>query len=332
MNHKEKITDDVRFKMYESGMFSFEQVDRVSEILSSLLRDYDIEPAERQIVVYDHSDKDMVMKFFLAKGAQGLSPTTISYYKMVLKKFFMDVNKHIKDIEANDIRLYLAELRMKSRSPCTQDNVRRVISTFFTFLRDENYIECDISKKVKKIKIPERLKKPFTEDEMELIRESAMRIGTRETAIVEFLYSTGARATEAVGVNIEDVDFINKESFVIGKGNKMRNIYLSSRSVSALRRYIKEWNIISGPLFLARTRTRLTTSGLRNLTKKISKDIGIHVYPHRFRHTAATISLRRGMSLEMVGKMLGHNSMNTTTRYARSADEDLKWAHKKYLT
>lgn len=330
-SYREEITEDLRYQLYCTVGISSGQVDMITEKVAAILKNYDITPAERSIVVYDNSDKEMVRRFFLAKSAQGLSSKSLKFYKGQLQVFLEHVGKHIKDIDADDIRLYLSSLRLRGCKASTQDNARRAISTFFSFIRDENYIDHDVSKKVKKIKTPERLKKAFTEDEMEIIREAGMRKGTRTSAIIEFLYSTGARVSECVGVNIEDIDFENKETYVIGKGNKMRQVYLSSRCVAALKRYLADRGLQNGPLFTG-MQGRLTESAIESELRKIGNEIGIHVYPHRFRRTSATIALRRGMPLEMVGKLLGHQSTNTTTLYARSAEEDLKYAHRKYLT
>ena len=306
--------------------------EEIASLLAVELRPFDFVKSSREMVVYDGSDKGMIGRFFIAKEAIGLSPRSIKFYKQTIKDFLLFTKKHIADITTEDIRIFLTYKKNMGISSCSQDNIRRNLSSFFTFLNEEGLIEKNPIVRIKKIRQAIRLKESFTEQELETIRSSAVLI--RDKAIIEFLISTACRVSELVSVNIADVDFHNEQVMVRGKGGKYRWLYLNARSIVALKAYLDSRTDLSEALFVSGYcgTNRIRAAYIRNILHGIEKKTGIkNIHPHRFRRTSATLALRRGMSIEQVSKILGHASMNTTTLYANSTHDDLRMAHRKYL-
>lgn len=311
----------------------------VIDAVSLALAPYDLIETERGIVVYDDSDKGLVGRYFVAKQACGLSPRSLILYRQILTPFLRSVQKHIKDITTEDVRLYITYKKMQGMSACSQDNIRRGLSSFFTFLHEEGLIPLNPLSRIKKIRQPRTVKEPFTEQEVELMRNAASCL--RDKAIIDFLFSTGCRVSEMTGVEKSDIDWENNRVLVKGKGSKFRWVYLNARASVSLQAYIESRDDTSPALFVGLTNchkadnnnpARLMNSGVGCLIRNLGKKLGIKAHPHRFRRTAATVALRRGMPIEQVSKILGHSSLNTTTLYANSAQDDLAIAHKKYLS
>lgn len=306
------------------------------------LEPYDLIKSERAIVQYDHTDKELIGRFFLAKAALGLSPKTLQKYRMTLQKFFRWSNKHVKDVTTEDVRLFIASMKANGSSSVYQNNIRLDLSSFFTFMHEEGLIESNPLIRIKKIRESKTVKQPFSEDALEILRTNAPSL--RDKAIIEFLISTGCRVSEAVSVNKFDIEWDNMRVMVKGKGNKYRWVYINSRCGVALRKYLEHRGDDAQPaLFASRCKymtedgvrepMRIGSSGIETMIRALGRRCGIdNAHPHRFRRTAATLALRRGMPIEQVSKILGHASLNTTTIYANSTEDDLAIAHKKYLS
>jgi len=213
-----------------------------------------------------------------------------------------------------------------------------VLSSFFTWCHDEEFLPRNIMKRVDKIKVEKKVKKPFTEEEMEKLRTFAKT--DRDKAIIEFLYSTGCRVSEMVALNREDIDYDSREVTVLGKGNKQRKVFLSYRCIAALQTYLSQRLDTDPALFASmpsnrfphRESQRLLVSGVEVMVRATGKRAGIEkAHPHRIRRTAATFALRRGMPIEQVSKMLGHEDLKTTTIYANSTLDEVKASHDKFI-
>ena len=310
--------------------------DLVSNTLYFELNGYDIvEQRKNEIVEYSQSeDQKATQMFFVSKKVEGLSDRTLKYYKNVLTKFASVIVKPLKDITATDIRYYIAyRIQESNISKCTQNNERRVISTFFTWLTAEEYISRDPSLSVKKIKQEKRVKKPFSEEELELIRKACKN--EKETAIVEFLYSTGCRCSELVDLRIENIDFNTCKVLVFGKGAKEREVFINAKCKIAISEYLASRdNPKEGPLFESQTYKgqSMKVSGIEICIRGLGKRAGVeNCHPHRFRRTTATTALNRGMPIDQVQQMLGHEDIKTTTIYAITDKENLQSAHRKFV-
>lgn len=322
-------------------IFSVEQVNQIVDIISLALVRYDVEPKSFALVEYKGDDLELLQKFFVVKATEGLTQRTLRYYKTILDKALKNINKHIKDITTNDVRAYIVSLKIRGCSERTQNNERRVLSSFFNFLLAEGEITFNPMLRVNKIKESKKLKKPLSEVELETLRMHAKNL--RDRAIIEFLYSTGCRVSEMCSLDLKDVDLERGEVVVFGKGKKYRTAYLTPRCVLYLKEYLNKrkdnlpylFTNLS-PEYLKRHKHipigRLRVSLVEQMLRKLGRKLGIEdVHPHRFRRTCATMALHRGMPIDQVRLMLGHENLQTTTIYAEESSEVVKQSHQKYL-
>lgn len=277
---------------------------------------------------------DDALKLFVdAKRIEGCSERSLSYYSQTLKSFFKVVTKNYLIIETEDIRKYLSDYRHNSNvSKITIDNVRRVISTFFSWLESEDYIMKSPTRRIHKVKVGKVVKETYSDEMIELIRQNT--ISLRDLTIIDFLFSTGVRVGELVKLNITDLDLEAKECVVIGKGNKQRKVYFDARTKLEIQQYLKNRKDDCKALFVSlnKPHNRLEISGVEIVLRKIGKRIGSgKVHPHKFRRTLATKAIDKGMPIEQVQKMLGHAKIDTTLEYAMVDETNVKLSHKKYL-
>ncbi len=296
-----------------------------------ILNDYNISPKCTEIVLANDDKKQKAIQMFIVtKKVEGCTENTIHYYMGTLKRFFNEINQRLEEITADQIRFYLAIRSARDKlSKTSQDNELRVLKSFFRWCSGEEYIEKNPTENIKAVKKEKRIKRPFSETELELIREKAK--SKRDKAIVEVLYSTGVRVSELCGMNISDI--ANDEIVVFGKGEKERTVYLNARAKIAITEYLKTRTDNENALFLGeKTKKRLCKGGVEKMIREIGKNAGVsNCHPHRFRRTAGTIALNRGMPLEQVQQMLGHEDIATTTIYARSEERNVKASHGKYV-
>ena len=333
-----RITEETIAMLMQNGIKDKKQIETLRDVLLVTLSKYEIKEKETSLVVYDSTDANIIQRFFVAKTTCGLSARSLTYYKQILKKSLETIGKHLKDITADDIRAYLTIARLKGSSNVTLNNERRVLSSFFTWCHDEEFLPRNIMKRVDKIKVEKKVKKPFTEEEMERLRTFAKT--DRDKAIIEFLYSTGCRVSEMVALNRDDIDYESREVTVMGKGNKQRKVFLSYRCIAALQIYQSKRLDKDPALFVStpsnrfphRDSQRLLASGVEIMIRTTGKRAGIDkAHPHRIRRTTATFALRRGMPIEQVSKMLGHEDLKTTTIYANSTLDEVKASHDKFI-
>lgn len=296
-----------------------------------ILNDYDISKKCTEIVLgNDDKRQKAIQMFIVTKKVEGCTENTIHYYMGTLRRFFDEINYRLEEIGADQIRYYLAIRSTRDKlSKTSQDNELRVLKSFFRWCSGEEYIQKNPTENIKAVKKEKRIKRPFSETELELIREKAGN--KRNRAIVETLYSTGVRVSELCGMNIEDI--VNDEIVVFGKGEKERTVYLNARAKIAISEYLKSRTDNDNALFVSeRTKKRLNKGGVERMIRELGKSAGVpNCHPHRFRRTAGTIALNRGMPLEQVQQMLGHEDIATTTIYARSEERNVKASHGKYV-
>lgn len=279
------------------------------------------------------NNKDALNLFIEAKRIEGCSERSIKYYELTLKSFFKSITKNYLVIETEDIRKYLSNYSQNSKvSKITIDNVRRVISTLFTWLESENYILKSPTRRIHKIKIGKVVKETYSDEMIELIRKNTKNI--RDLAIIDFLISTGVRVGELVKLNVEDLNLEAKECIVLGKGNKQRKVYFDARTKIEIQQYLSLRKDDSKALFVSLSKpfNRLQISGVEIILKKIGNKVGLgRVHPHKFRRTLATKAIDKGMPIEQVQRMLGHAKIDTTLEYAMVDENNVKISHKKYL-
>lgn len=284
---------------------------------------------EKALTINQNDNISIFHSFYLSKRIQGLSEKSLKNYLAELKKFFLATNKRVQDVQAADVQLYLAKIIDKN-SKNYADTCRRYLSSFYTWCEEEEIVARSPLKKIRKIKFPKVVRQPFSFEEIELMRQQCDTV--RNRAIFEFLLSTACRASEVVALNIKEVDLVSGEAIVTGKGDKQRFVYLNPVSKVYLKQYLDSRTDSNPALFVSELEPheRLHLSGIEIFIRRIGRVVGTKAFPHRLRHTCATIALKRGMPIEQVQKMLGHEKIDTTLIYAKTISSDVKYSHAKF--
>lgn len=312
------------------GYLNNEQLEKLEETLNYTFWNKDIVEKDESKIEYE---VDYLAEFLSAKKVEGCSERTLSYYKSTINKMLEILNKPVRQIETSDLRSYIASYADTNNvSKTTLDNIRRIISSFFSWLEEENYIIKSPARRIHKIRTGRTVKSVYTDEELELLRDSCNN--RRDLAIIDFLSSTGVRIGELTKINISDIDFDKRECLVLGKGNKERIVYFDARSKIHILDYLESRIDDNEALFVSLNRpyNRLKISGveirLRNLGERLNIE---RVHPHKFRRTLATKAIDKGMPIEQVQTLLGHTKIDTTLHYAMVNQNNVKQSHRKYI-
>lgn len=269
--------------------------------------------------------------FLDVKELEGCSEKTIKYYDFCLDK--IDITKEENEITTQDIRNFLMRYkRARNVSTVTLDNMRRVYNSYFAWLNNEGIISSNPCAAVSRIKSDKIIKKPFNDEELEILREAANN-DLRLRAIIELLYSSGVRVSELVAINKNDIDWENQSIVVFGKGHKEREVYFNVKAKLLLKKYIESRDDNNEALFVnvRRPHGRLSKDRCEAILRKLGEECDIHCHPHRFRRTCATTLANKGMPIQEVSKVLGHAKIETTLLYCTVDQENVKMNHKKYI-
>lgn len=307
-----------------------ETVKAVLDMVDMSMNDFEISKKPMEIIPVGGFPE--VAKYFLAsKGVANLSKNTLKQYRYKLIHFFDTVRKSYADVTANDIRIYLFNFKQeRNASDCYVDNVRITLNSFFQWLVDNEYLQRNPCAKVDKIKYQQKTREPLSTLSLENLRFHCEN--EREKALIDFLYSTGCRVSECAGVLISDINWENNSVHLrYCKGNKERTVYFNDEAKVSLKAYIDKRGHISPALWTSTKapHQQLQSHALENIIKKIGERTGIHTYPHKLRHTFATVGLRNGMPLEKLQALLGHTNPQTTLIYAKLNDDVMQLEHQK---
>lgn len=280
-----------------------------------------------------NTNEKFINSFLSAKEIEGCSQRTISYYKENIQRLISKLEKPIKGITTEDIRNYLSNYKETNNcGSVTIDNIRRVFSSFFAWLEDEDYIIKSPVRRIHKVKTASIIKETFTDENIEKMRDECKNI--RNLALIELLISTGMRVGELVNLNIEDLNFEDRSCVVQGKGNKQREVYFDARAKIHLMQYLNIRKDDNKALFVSKNKPhqRLSISGIELIVRKIGIKTDVNrVHPHKFRRTLATMAIDKGMPIEQVQKLLGHVKIETTMHYAMVNQNNVKISHRKYI-
>ncbi len=280
-----------------------------------------------------NSNANLLKMFISAKDVEGCSSKTLKYYKEILEKFIKDIDKAIKDITTDEIRHYLTNYKEERGCSLTSiDNIRRVLSSFFKWLEDEDYILKSPIRRIHKIKTLKQVKEPFTDEEIEKMREACKNI--RDLTIIEMLYSTGIRVGELINLNIKDVNFAERSCIVLGKGNKQREVYFDVKTKLHIQDYLKTRDDDNPALFVSRNKPhqRLTSATIEFFIRELGRSLNIEkAHPHRLRRSFASLAIDKGMPIEQVQRLLGHIKIETTMQYIMVKQSNVKFSHRKYI-
>lgn len=279
------------------------------------------------------SNEALLQAFLTAKEVEGCSPSTLRYYEDTLARTLATVGKPIGMIASDDLRQYLNDYEATRRtSKVTIDNIRRIMSSFFSWLEDEDCIVKSPVRRIRRIKTAQVAKETLTDEELETLRDTCEN--KRDLAVIDLLASTGMRIGELVRLDIADVDLHERECVVTGKGNKQRPVYFDARAKLHLSEYLESRNDSNHALFVSldSTAKRVTVGGMELRLRKLGKKAGVsRMHPHKLRRTMATHAIDKGMPIEQVQKLLGHAKIDTTMRYAMVNQNNVKASHRKYL-
>ena len=276
---------------------------------------------------------ELLERFLSTKRLEGRSERTIKYYRTSISKMLEAVGKSVMAITTDDLRAYLADYQSRPTvSKATVDNQRRNLGTFFAWLEEEDYILKSPVRRIHKIKTTVAVKEAYTDDEMERLRDACEN--SRDLAIIDVLASTGMRIGELVKLNRDDIDFTERECLVLGKGDKERMVYFDARAKLHLKVYLDSRTDDNEALFvgLRAPRNRVTINGIELRVRELGRKVGIKkCHPHKFRRTMATVAIDKGMPIEQVQRLLGHEKIDTTLHYAMVKQSNVKIAHRKYI-
>lgn len=283
---------------------------------------------------YPYTNIEYMDMFISAKRIEGCSERTLAYYKTTIEHMLSIIVTPLRQIQTDDLRAYLAEYQLRNNcSKTTVDNIRRNLSSFFSWLEAEDYIIKSPIRRIHKIRTGSKVKETLSEECIEKLRDSCLQI--RDLAMIDLLYSTGIRVGELVNLNIGDINFEERECIVYGKGNKQRKVYFDAKAKVHLKRYLEERNDYNEALFVTLDSPfeRLQISGVEIRLRKLGRLAALdqRVHPHKFRRSMATRAIDKGMPIEQVQNLLGHQQIDTTMHYAMVNQSNVKIAHRKFI-
>ena len=289
--------------------------------------------AENEAKTEEIPNIEYLKMFIDAKQIEGCSERTLQYYRVTIEHMLGSIETPIRKITTDEIRGHLVDYqKVNNCSKVTVDNVRRNMSSFFSWLEEEDYILKSPMRRIHKIKTKQPVKETITDEMIEKLRDNCTCV--RDLAMIDLLYSTGIRVGELVGLNISDIDFEERECIVFGKGDKERRVYFDAKAKLHLREYIESRTDDNPALFvtLDAPHARLKISGVEIRVRELGRKLNIDkIHPHKFRRTMATRAIDKGMPIEQVQKILGHSQIDTTMQYAIVNQNNVKVSHRRYI-
>lgn len=283
--------------------------------------------------VPDTTNKNAVTAFIAAKRIEGCSEKTLAYYQNTIQAMIFGIGKTAQQITTEDLRAYLTTYQSQHKtSRVTIDNIRRILSSFFSWLEDEDYIVKSPVRRIHKVKTAKVIKETYTDEALELMRDNAPSL--RDLAIIDLLASSGMRVGELVTLNRDDINFAERECVVFGKGDKERLVYFDARTKIHLQNYLVGRDDDNSALFVSLKfpHDRLQIGGVETMLRGLGRQLNLaKVHPHKFRRTLATSAIDKGMPIEQVQQLLGHQKIDTTMHYAMVKQQNVKIAHRKYI-
>ena len=307
------------------------QLQKLQEVLEYSFYNYEI---SSKVEETEDDGQKLIDAFVYAKRIEGCSEKTLKYYRTTIEAMTEVINKGVRHMQTDDLRAYLTEYQEKhGSSRVTIDNIRRILSSFFSWLEDEDHILKSPVRRIHKVKTATNIKETYTDEELEKMRDNCVEL--RDLAIVDMLASTGMRIGEMVLLNKADINFNERECVVFGKGDKERVVYFDARTKIHLQNYINSRSDNDPALFvtLRAPHTRIKIGGIESRLREIGRSLEIEkVHPHKFRRTLATMAIDKGMPIEQLQQLLGHKRIDTTLQYAMVKQSNVKQAHRKYIS
>lgn len=307
------------------------QLKRLELVIGNTLFKYDITESVSKSQIDDNNK--IIELFISSKRIEGCSEKTLKYYQNTIDAMVSVINKNIRCVTTEDLRGYLIEYQSKKNSSrVTIDNIRRILSSFFAWLEDEDYIVKSPVRRIHKVKTASNIKETYTDDDLEILRDNCTEL--RDLAMIDFLASTGIRVGELYLLNKDDIDFVERECVVFGKGNKERIVYFDARAKLHLQKYLESRSDDNPALFVSLRApfSRIQIGGIESRLREMGRQLNMStVHPHKFRRTMATKAIDKGMPIEQLQRLLGHQRIDTTLMYAMVKQNNVKSAHRKYI-
>ena len=325
---KELITEIMQYMLSYLDNAQLMQLQKVME--HTLLR-YEI--SAFQVKQEEDNSYDLIAMFIAAKRIEGCSEKTLRYYQATIDAMVSSLGKNVRHILTEDLRTYLTEYQSRNHSSrVTIDNIRRIFSSFFSWLEDEDYIIKSPVRRIHKVKTASSIKDTYSDEDLEKMRDNCSEL--RDLAMIDMLASTGMRVGEMVLLNRDDINFVERECVVFGKGDKERIVYFDARAKLHLWEYLDSRTDDNPALFvtLRSPHERIKIGGIEHRLSEMGKRLNIpKVHPHKFRRTLATMAIDKGMPIEQLQRLLGHQRIDTTLQYAMVKQSNVKAAHRKYI-
>lgn len=330
MDLRENFIKDILMKM--TGLLDNEQMDKLEETLCLELNNYEIQKRCTEIIEIDERPIALLNRFLATKRLEGRSENTVKQYHLHLYKLITTLSKDLNKVTTYDLRYYLSDYKHKRGvSNLSLDNMRRCISSFFSWLHNEGFITRNPTSALKRISYEKVVKKPYSQEEVERLKWACTNL--RDLALVEFFYASGCRVSEVSNIDITDIDFSNRTVVVTGKGNKQRKVYITETCCLHLKNYLNERKDHNPALFVSNNAPhfRLQKNGIEASLRRLGSSTGItKVHPHRYRRTFATNMIDRGAHIQDVQKILGHEDIRTTEIYCFVSDTNIRHTYDKY--
>ena len=308
-----------------------EQLSQLRKVLNYTFRNVCV--TEKEPLNAEGNNQALIENFIAAKKVEGCSDKSISYYRSTIINALKKIEKEVVHVTTDDLRGYLNNYQAESgASKVTVDNIRRILSSFFSWLEEENYIVKSPVRRIHKVKVGKTVKETYTDEALEQMRDHCSN--ARDLALIDLLASTGMRVGELVRLNRNDIDYQNRECIVTGKGDKQRKVYFDARTKIHLQKYVNSRTDSNEALFvsLLAPYNRLQISGVEIRLRHLGRELNIpKVHPHKFRRTLATMAIDKGMPIEQVQHLLGHQSLDTTLQYAMVNQNNVKLSHHRFI-
>jgi len=307
------------------------QLKMLRQVMEQALYHYEV--TDTEVNQEEDDSNDLIAMFIAAKRIEGCSEKTLKYYLTTIDAMVLSLGKNVRHILTEDLRTYLIEYQSKNQSSrVTIDNIRRILSSFFSWLEDEDYIIKSPVRRIHKVKTVSSIKETYSDEDLEKMRDNCEEL--RDLAIIDMLASTGMRVGEMVLLNRDDINFVERECVVFGKGDKERIVYFDARTKLHLQKYLDIRADDNPALFvtLRAPHERIQIGGIEHRLRGLGKRLNIpKVHPHKFRRTLATIAIDKGMPIEQLQRLLGHQRIDTTLQYAMVKQSNVKTAHRRYI-
>ncbi len=307
------------------------QLKQLRQVMEQTLFYYEV--ADMEVKPEEEDSNGLIAMFISAKRVEGCSEKTLKYYQTTIEAMVSSIGKNVRHILTEDLRTYLTNYQNKHQSSrVTIDNIRRILSSFFSWLEDEDYIIKSPVRRIHKVKTVSSIKETYSDEDLEKMRDNCEEL--RDLAMIDMLASTGMRVGEMVLLNRDDINFAERECVVFGKGDKERIVYFDARAKLHLQEYLISREDDNPALFvtLRAPHVRIQIGGIEHRLREMGKRLNIpKVHPHKFRRTLATMAIDKGMPVEQLQRLLGHQRIDTTLQYAMVKQNNVKIAHKKYI-